>query len=187
MFQLDEEIMTDSTPNLPTSSASVDAHRKAAEGIVRVAVITISDTRTMETDTSGKMLVDAFAGAGYEVAERLIVKDEVLDIREAVTRLVRAGTVDAIITTGGTGIAPRDRTPEAIEDLIEIPLPGFGELFRMLSYQEIGAASMLSRALAGRVGTTLVFCLPGSNNAIRLAIDKLLLGELKHLVHHSRS
>ena len=178
--------MSDLPTNSPTSSPSVDAHRNAAKGVVRVAVITISDTRTLETDTSGKMLVDAFAGAGYEVAERLIVPDEVRDIRGAVTRLIRAGDVDAIITTGGTGIAPRDRTPEAIEGLIEVPLPGFGELFRMLSYQEIGAAAMLSRAFAGRVGTTLVFCLPGSNNAIRLAVDKLLLGELKHLVHHSR-
>lgn len=168
------------------SSPSVEAHRNAAKGIVRVAVITISDTRTIETDTSGKMLIDAFAGAGYDVIERTIVPDEVQDIRGAVTRLVHSGSVDAIVTTGGTGIAPRDRTPEAIESLIDVPLPGFGELFRMLSYHEIGAASMLSRAFAGRVGTTLVFCLPGSNNAIRLAVDKLLLGELKHLVHHSR-
>ncbi len=172
--------------DLPTDSPSVNAHRKAAHGLVRVAVITISDTRTLETDTSGKMLVDAFAGAGYQVAKRLIVRDEVQDIRGAVTTLLQAGGVDAIVTTGGTGIASRDRTPEAIESLIEVPLPGFGELFRMLSYQEIGAASMLSRAFAGRVGTTLVFCLPGSNNAIRLAVDKLLLSELKHLVHHSR-
>lgn len=179
--------MTDPKTNVPSQSPSVEAHRKAAEGVVRVAVLTISDTRTLESDTSGKMLVDAFAGARYDVVERLIVKDEVQEIREAVIRLVQSGTVDAVITTGGTGIAPRDRTPEAIEDLIEIPLPGFGELFRMLSYHEIGAASMLSRAFAGRIGTTLVFCLPGSNNAIRLAIDKLLLGELKHLVHHSRS
>jgi molybdenum cofactor biosynthesis protein B len=176
--------MSDQATPCGVNSPSVEAHRKAAVGVVRVAVITISDTRTLETDTSGTLLVDAFAGAGYEVIERLIVPDEVSDIRGAVTRLV--GTVDAIITTGGTGIAPRDRTPEAIESLIEVPLPGFGELFRMLSYHEIGAASMLSRAFAGRIGTTLVFCLPGSNNAIRLAVDKLLLCELKHLVHHSR-
>ncbi len=178
--------MSDKPTNCGVNSPSVEAHRKAATGVVRVAVITISDTRTLETDTSGKMLVDSFAGAGYEIIERVIVPDEVPDIRGAVTRLIQGGKVDAIITTGGTGIAPRDRTPEAIENLIEVPLPGFGELFRMLSYQEIGAASMLSRAFAGRVGPTLVFCLPGSNNAIRLAVDKLLLCELKHLVHHSR-
>ncbi len=179
--------MSEQPTHCVTNSPSVEDHRKAAVGVVRVAVITISDTRTLETDTSGQILVDAFAGAGYEVVERLIVPDEVQDIRSAVTRLIQAGGIDAIITTGGTGIAPRDRTPEAIESLIEVPLPGFGELFRMLSYHEIGAASMLSRAFAGRVGGTLVFCLPGSNNAIRLAIDKLLLGELKHLVHHSRA
>jgi molybdopterin adenylyltransferase len=172
--------------NCGVNSPSVEAHRKAAPSVVRVAVITISDTRTIETDTSGKILIDAFVGTGYEVIERLIVPDEVADIREAVKRLIEAGRVDAIITTGGTGIAPRDRTPEAIEGLIEVPLPGFGELFRMLSYHEIGPAAMLSRAFAGRVGATLVFCLPGSNNAIRLAVDKLLLCELKHLVHHSR-
>lgn len=170
----------------PSSSPSVEAHRKAAPGHVRVAIITISDTRTLETDSSGQLLVEAFTQGTYEVVERLIVPDEILPIREAVTRLVQAGVADAIITTGGTGIAPRDRTPEAIEDMIEVPLPGFGELFRMLSYQEIGPAAMLSRAFAGRVASTLVFCLPGSNNAIRLAIEKLLLSELRHLVHHSR-
>lgn len=169
-----------------TNSPSVDAHRQAAQGVVRVAVITISDTRTRETDSSGQMLVDAFAGGGYEVVERLIVPDEVPAIREAVAGMIRSGSIDAIVTTGGTGIAPRDRTPEALEGMIEVPLPGFGELFRMLSYQEIGAAAMLSRAFAGRVGTALLFCLPGSTNAIRLAVDKLLLSELKHLVHHAR-
>ncbi len=169
-----------------SASPSVEAHRQAAREHVRVAIITISDTRTLETDSSGQLLVDAFTREAYEVVERLIVPDEIQPIREAVTRLVQAGVADAIITTGGTGIAPRDRTPEAIEGMIEVPLPGFGELFRMLSYQEIGPAAMLSRAFAGRVASTLVFCLPGSNNAIRLAIDKLLLAELRHLVHHAR-
>jgi len=182
--------MTVEKPNLPlfqpSASPSVETHRQAAPKDVRVAIVTISDTRTLETDSSGQLLVDAFTKGAYEVVERLIVPDEIQPIREAVTRLVQAGVVDAIITTGGTGIAPRDRTPEAIEGLLEVPLPGFGELFRMLSYQEIGPAAMLSRAFAGRVASTLVFCLPGSNNAIRLAIDKLLLAELRHLVHHAR-
>jgi len=182
--------MTVEKPNLPlaqpSASPSVETHRQAAPKDVRVAIVTISDTRTLETDSSGQLLVDAFTKGAYEVVERLIVPDEIQPIREAVTRLVQAGVVDAIITTGGTGIAPRDRTPEAIEGLLEVPLPGFGELFRMLSYQEIGPAAMLSRAFAGRVASTLVFCLPGSNNAIRLAINKLLLAELRHLVHHSR-
>ncbi len=168
-----------------SSSPSVDAHRRAAAGKVTVAVITISDTRTVATDSSGQLLFDAFTAADFEVVERLIVQDEVQQIRDAVIRLVQAEVVDAIITTGGTGISLRDRTPEAVDDLIDIPLPGFGELFRMLSYQEIGAAAMLSRALAGRIGKTLIFCLPGSNNAVQLALDKLLLNELKHVVHHA--
>jgi molybdopterin adenylyltransferase len=170
-----------------TNSPSVDAHRAAAQGQVRVAVVTISDTRTLETDTSGQLLVEAMQSAGYSVSERVIVPDEVSPIRDVVLRLCNQRQTDVIVTTGGTGIAPRDRTPEALQGLMEVELPGFGELFRMLSYHEIGAASLLSRAFAGRIGSTLVFCLPGSNNAIRLALDKLLIGELKHLVHHSRA
>ncbi len=169
-----------------TNSPSVDEHRRAAKGNVQVAVITISDTRTLDTDSSGQLLVDSLQQGGYEIVERLIVRDEVDQIRKQVLRLCSSMSTDVVITTGGTGIAPRDKTPEAIEGLLEIALPGFGELFRMLSYQEIGAASMLSRAFAGRIGQTLVFCLPGSTAAIRLAVEKLLVGELKHLVHHSR-
>ncbi len=172
--------------NSPTNSTSVDEHRQAAKGGVRIAVITISDSRTLESDTSGQLLVEAMQQAGYEIVERLIVRDEVDQIRQAVIRCCESGMVDVVISTGGTGIAPRDRTPEAIEGLLEVALPGFGELFRMLSYHEIGAASMLSRAFAGRLRQTLVFCLPGSTAAIRLAVEKLLVGELKHLVHHSR-
>jgi molybdopterin adenylyltransferase len=168
-------------------SASVDEHRRAARGPVRVAVVTVSDSRTLATDASGQLLVDAMLKAGYEIAERVIVQDEMEQIRNCVLGFCASGSVDAVITTGGTGIAPRDKTPEALEGLLEVKLPGFGELFRMLSYQEIGAAAMLSRAFAGRIGQTLVFGLPGSTAAVRLAADKLLAGELKHLVHHSRA
>ena len=91
-----------------------------------------------------------------------------------------------LLLTGGTGISPRDRTPEAVQPLLDLELPGFGEIFRMLSFQEIGPAAMLSRAFAGRIGQVLVFCLPGSTNAVRLAAEKLLVPELPHLVHHSR-
>jgi molybdopterin adenylyltransferase len=160
-------------------------HRRSAERQLRLGVLTVSDTRTLETDKSGQLLVDRFSAAGHLILHRSIVRDEVEEIRSAV-RHIQTLELEALLLTGGTGVSPRDRTPEAIEPLLEVKLPGFGELFRMLSYEEIGAASMLSRAVAGRVGQLLVFCLPGSTAAVRLAIDKLLLSDLAHLVHHSR-
>lgn len=165
---------------------SVEEHRAAAPQNLRFAVVTVSDTRTLLDDRSGQLLVDGLSSAGYELVDRRIVPDEPELLRAAVIELVALPNLDAIVTTGGTGITARDRTPEALETLINVPLPGFGELFRALSYQEIGAAAMLSRAFAGRIGSTLLFCLPGSTAAVRLALDKLLVGELKHLVHHAR-
>ena len=174
--------------SLPDPPPGVSLHRRAAPQALQIAVITVSDTRTLENDTSGQWVVDAFSTAGHSIVERLIVPDELPLIREAVqTRTTASAKLDAIILTGGTGISPRDTTPEAIEPLLDLMLPGFGELFRMLSFAEIGAASMLSRAFAGRIGGVLVFCLPGSTAAVRLAVDKLLLPELPHLVHHSRA
>jgi molybdenum cofactor biosynthesis protein B len=170
--------------HLPKGSP-VAEHRRTADRVLRLGVLTVSDTRTLETDVSGQLLVDRFAAAGHTIVERQIVRDEVEEIREVVRR-AQATELDALLITGGTGLAPRDCTPEAIEPLLEVKLPGFGELFRMLSYAEIGAAAMLSRAVAGRVGRVLVFCLPGSTAAVRLAVDKLLLSDLAHLVHHSR-
>lgn len=162
------------------------AHRRESAGDkLRIAVLTVSDSRTLKDDTSGQLLVDRFTAAGHTIVDRVIVRDEVDEIRAVVQR-VQAFNVDALLITGGTGVSPRDCTPEAVEPLLEVVLPGFGELFRMLSYAEIGAASMLSRAIAGRVGQVLVFCLPGSTAAVRLATDKLLLSDLPHLVHHSR-
>ncbi len=172
-----------SAVNETTSPAN--EHRKDAPKQLRLGVVTISDTRTLETDKSGQLLVDRFSAAGHTIVEREIVRDEIDEIRSAVRR-AQDLRLDAVLLTGGTGISPRDRTPEAVEPLLDIQLPGFGELFRMLSYEEIGAASMLSRAFAGRAGSLLIFCLPGSTNAVRLAIDKLLLSDLAHLVHHSR-
>lgn len=169
----------------PKPASPAGEHREKAKRSLRVGVVTISDTRTLETDKSGQLLVDRFSSSGHEVAFRQIVPDEIADIRATVLA-VQSLDLDALLLTGGTGVAPRDRTPEAIEPLLDVKLPGFGELFRMLSYEEIGAASMLSRALAGRVGRLLIFCLPGSTNAVRLAIDKLLLSDLAHIVHHSR-
>ncbi len=123
----------------------------------------------------------------HQVTSRSIVKDDIEQIRGAIYQLSSDENLDAVLLTGGTGLSPRDRTPEAVAPLLDAEIPGFGELFRMLSYQEIGAASMLSRAMAGRMGKLLIFCLPGSTNAVRLAAEKLLVPELPHLVHHSRN
>lgn len=148
---------------------------------IRCGVITISDTRAPDTDTSGAAIRAALAGQGHEVARYAVVKDEPDQI-VALVRELAAGGCQAIFTNGGTGIARRDSTFEAIDGLLEKRLPGFGELFRMLSYQEIGPAAMLSRATAGLYGGTLIFCMPGSTGAVRLAMEKLILPELAHLI-----
>jgi molybdenum cofactor biosynthesis protein B len=167
-------------------SSSTQEHRQAAPKRLRFAVLTISDTRTLETDHSGKLIGDAMQAAGHELVERQIVPDEPLQIASHVCRLTTVDDMDVLLLTGGTGISPRDRTPEAVTPLLDVELPGFGELFRMLSYAEIGPAAMLSRALAGRRGSVLIFCLPGSRAAVSLAVEKILVPELPHLVHHSR-
>ncbi len=166
--------------------SSADSHRQAAPSVLRFAVTTISDTRQLEDDRSGQILVDALQAAGHVLTQRRIVPDEIDAIRAAVRQACAAGDSDVLLMTGGTGIAPRDRTPEAVQPLLETELPGFGEIFRMLSFEEVGPAAMLSRAFAGRIGSVLIFCLPGSTNAVRLAADRLLVPELPHLVHHSR-
>lgn len=169
------------------TSNSTQQHREQAQRSLRLAVITISDTRTAQTDSSGAYLQEVMEQAGHAVIHRQIVPDEVVAIRSAVVVAAQSTTTDAILMTGGTGLSPRDRTPEAVQPLLDADIPGFGELFRMLSYQEIGAAAMLSRAFAGRLGTAVVVCLPGSTNAVRLAAEKLLVPELPHLVHHVRT
>lgn len=148
---------------------------------VRCAVITISDTRTAETDTSGALMSELLTAAGHQVIHTQIVPDEPEELAEAIHRLVGRADCDAILTNGGTGIARRDATIEAVEPLLDKKLPGFGELFRMLSYNDIGAGAMLSRATAGVAGRTLVFCMPGSSGAVRLALEKLIIPELPHL------
>jgi molybdenum cofactor biosynthesis protein B len=163
-------------------SESARKHREASPDHIRIAVLTISDTRTPETDTGGNTIVDLMQGAGHEVERREIVRDDVPRIEEL---LADAG-VDAVVTTGGTGISGRDSTYEVASDLIDKTLDGFGEIFRMLSYEEIGAAAMLSRAVAGVVttasGPKFLACLPGSTNAVRLAMEKLLVPEMPHVV-----
>lgn len=147
-----------------------------------MGVITVSDTRTLENDSGGALVGELLEAAGHRVIGREIVPDDAGAIRAALQKLLALGETQAVILTGGTGVAPRDITPEAIAPLLDRTLPGFGELFRMLSYEEIGAAAMLSRATAGLVGERAVFALPGSRGALRTALEKLILPELGHLV-----
>ena len=167
-------------------SESVHQHRESAPDTVRVAVLTISDTRTPETDTGGDVVEESMRGAGHEVVAREIVRDEAASIRNTLVDLLASPDVDAVVTTGGTGISARDTTYEVVERMIEKRLDGFGELFRMLSYEEIGAAAVLSRAVAGAVGSKLVASLPGSRNAVRLGMEKLLVPEIAHVVFELR-
>jgi molybdenum cofactor biosynthesis protein B len=167
-------------------SESVHQHREAAPETVRVAVLTISDTRTPETDTGGDIVEETMRGAGHKVVARDIVRDEATSIRTQLVDMLARPDVDAVVTTGGTGISGRDTTYEVVERMVEKRLDGFGELFRMLSYEEIGAAAVLSRALAGAVGTKFVASLPGSRNAVRLGMEKLLVPEIAHIVFELR-
>lgn len=167
-------------------SESVHTHRESAPELVRVAVLTISDTRTPETDTGGDTIEELMQGAGHEIVERSIVRDEASGIRTKLVDLLARPDVDAVVTTGGTGISARDTTYEVVDRMLEKRLDGFGEIFRVLSYEEIGAAAILSRALAGAVGPKFIACLPGSRNAVRLAVEKLLAPEISHVVFELR-
>lgn len=167
-------------------SESVQQHRAAAAASLSVGVITVSDTRTIENDAGGAMIVDLLVSSGHVVKSRAIVTDDRDSIVSAVLDLVGNPDVDVVITTGGTGIARRDVTNEAISSILDRELSGFGELFRMLSWEEIGSAAMLSRAIAGAIGATAVFALPGSRNAIRLAMERLILPEIEHVVFEIR-
>ncbi len=160
-------------------------HRAQAPAQVRCFVLTVSDSRTEDTDSGGRAIVELLTGAGHEVVERRLVKDEPDQVRAAVAMQLAQERVQAIITTGGTGISSRDRSYEAMTGLIEKRLDGFGELFRALSFQEIGPAAMLSRAFAGTARGKILIALPGSEHAVRLALTKLVLPELGHLVHEA--
>ena len=149
---------------------------------VACAVLTVSDTRTADTDKSGPLIRERLESAGHRVCSYQIIPDEPLQVRDRVVALCSEETCQAVLLTGGTGLAPRDTTYEAITSILEKRLDGFGELFRMLSYQQIGAAAMLSRATAGVCRSTLVFSIPGSTGAVRLAMDKLILPQIGHLV-----
>ena len=160
-------------------------HKQHAPRSVRCFVITVSDTRTTNTDTSGRAIVGLLSDAGHQVVGQVIIKDEATLVRSAIERQLASRDVDVIISTGGTGITSRDTTFEAVDALLEKRLDGFGELFRMLSYQQIGAAAMMSRAIAGLAAGHIVVALPGSEAAVRLAMEKLLLPELGHLVQQA--
>ncbi len=157
-------------------------HRQAAPARVPTAVVTVSDTRSLETDTGGALVAELLEGAGHPVAGRQIVRDEPAEIARAVEETTRSADIQAVIVTGGTGVAPRDVTPDTVEPLLDRVVPGFGELFRMLSYEDIGSAALLSRALAGLRAGRVVFVVPGSRGAVRLALEKLILPEIGHLV-----
>jgi len=165
----------------PSPRHSEHHHRKQASTSVAAVVVTVSDTRTLETDTGGGLCVEMLEAAGHRVVDRSIVPDEPDAIEGALERALGLDGSQAIVFTGGTGVAPRDLTPDTIEPRLARVIPGFGELFRMLSYEDIGSAALLSRALAGIAHGRVVFVLPGSRGAVRLAMQKLVVPELGHL------
>lgn len=145
---------------------------------VRIAVLTISDTRDEESDTSGHILVERLAGAGHSLADKDIVPDDIAAIRARVKRWTTSGAVDVILTTGGTGITGRDVTPEAIEPLLDKRIEGFSVIFHLVSYQTVGLSTLQSRALAGLIDGVFIFCMPGSNGAVRDGWDKVIAPQL---------
>lgn len=145
---------------------------------LRIAILTVSDTRTLETDKSGGFIAESVLAAGHVISVRNIVPDELALLQSSLSALIADQTVDVVIATGGTGITKRDVTPEALAPLVSKWIPGFGELFRHLSYADIGAATIQSRAEAALCGGTLVFALPGSTGACKLALEKIILPQL---------
>lgn len=168
-----------------TDSPSIQ-HREAAPDRIRCALLTVSDTRTEETDTSGAVIRELLTAAGHGIVDYQIVKDEPAEIRARLETWTGTDGVDAILSNGGTGIANRDTTYDVIAGLLEKRLDGFGELFRMLSFAEIGAAAMLSRAVAGVYRRRVIVAMPGSTNAVRLAMERLIVPELGHMVYELR-
>ena len=157
-------------------------HKEQSPSFVVCAVVTVSDTRTSETDTSGALIRKLLSDRGHRVASSHWVKDEPTEVQKLLVDLITKPDVQAVILNGGTGISKRDGTYEAVAGLLEKRLDGFGELFRSLSYLEVGSAAMMSRAVAGVYGGKIVISIPGSESAVRLAMEKLILSELGHLV-----
>ena len=165
------------------ATPSHQEHKAHAKVRVACAVITVSDTRTPETDKSGQLILERLKAAGHTVSAYHIVKDEPTEIRPLLETLLATPAVEAILINGGTGVARRDVTFDTIVGMLDKQLPGFGELFRMLSFEEIGSAAMLSRAAAGTAKGRVVFSIPGSSGAVKLAMDRLILPEMPHIVY----
>lgn len=161
-------------------------HHATSPTRIRCAVITVSDTRTLATDSGGQTIVDMLQAAGHEVPGRGIVPDDPARLSDALRNFAERSETDAVLLTGGTGISQRDQTFETVSGLLTKQLPGYGELMRMLSYQEIGPAAMLTRAVGGLLGHVVVLTMPGSPAAVRLAMEKIILPELGHLVREAR-
>jgi molybdenum cofactor biosynthesis protein B len=165
---------------------TIEQHRRKGPQSLALAVVTVSDTRTIETDTSGALIVAMAEEAGHRVIAREIVPDEPDQMRLLLLSYQGRDDLHAVLMTGGTGISPRDQTFETVSGLLTKPLPGYGELFRMLSYAEIGPACLLSRAVGGLMGEVAVFVMPGSRAAVELAMTKIILPELGHVVAEAR-
>lgn len=147
---------------------------------LNIAILTISDTRTEDSDKSGKVLVERLGEAGHKLAEKMIVPDDVYQIRAVVSRWIAADDINVVITTGGTGVTGRDGTPEAIKPLLDKEIEGFGEVFRAVSYEQIKTSTLQSRALAGVANGTYIFCVPGSSGACRTAWDEVIAQQLDY-------
>ena len=167
-------------------SSTAAEHKSQAPVSVRCAVVTVSDTRIVQTDTGGQLVAERLTAAGHSIVQRCIIPDEPDLMRATLQQLAERSDVDAVLLTGGTGITRRDQTYETVSSLLTKPLPGYGELFRMLSYQEIGTAAILSRAVGGLMGRTIVLTMPGSPAAVRLAMEQVILPELGHLVREAQ-
>ena len=157
-------------------------HPDSTQRIVKCAIITVSDTRSPETDRSGQNIQQLLVEAGHAILDYRIIQDEPTLIRDYLQKLAQRADIEAIVFNGGTGIAPRDTTYDALESLLEKTLPGFGEIFRALSYQEIGSRAIASRAVAGIYQGKLVFSIPGSTGAVKLALSQIIIPELIHLI-----
>jgi molybdenum cofactor biosynthesis protein B len=162
--------------NALTPGGRIDESRPMTP--VRIAVLTISDTRDEESDTSGHLLAERVKAAGHELADKAIVRDHIMEIREKVEARAASGFIDVIVTTGGTGITGRDVTPEAVRPLLDKEIDGFSVVFHLVSYQSVGLSTLQSRALAGLIKGVFVFCLPGSNGAVKDGWDKVIAAQL---------
>ena len=167
-------------------SATHVEHKTQGPQSVRCAVITVSDTRTLDNDTGGASVIEHLTAAGHSLAHREIVPDDPARMRPLLESLRQRDDVDAILMTGGTGVTSRDQTYETVTALLDKPLPGYGEVFRMLSFQEIGPAAILSRATGGLIGGKVLLTMPGSPAAVRLAMERIIVPELPHLVREAR-